>query len=388
MTNRVSQAEIEDVLSSIRRLVSEERVAPADEQEAQPAPPAPAAEPERLVLTEALRVPEPAAKPEPAKHINGEASAEAAGVDLSDLDAVWADYVAEENPMTEAEVVTLHKADVSEASEEKTLSGEELSLATSSEATVAPPPEVTSDASPLAEAEVETEEFAPKQPDTPSKDQKPTSVAGAAAHTATLSAKIAALEAVIGRRRDQWEPDSSGEDAYAGTDGLSMAWDPAIKDDSITTDSPTDEVTASDDAAEAANTQPDAPVSAESSPAPLVEAVVPSVDEFDLQTEAETGHSNAHQPQSTTVETNEATVTEDHAALTPQFIHRDPEAATTPLPAERPVDQLLDEDVLRDLVSDIIREELQGVLGERITRNVRKLVRRQIQRALAAQGLD
>lgn len=48
---------------------------------------------------------------------------------------------------------------------------------------------------------------------------------------------------------------------------------------------------------------------------------------------------------------------------------------------------LMDEESLRRLVSDTVREELQGPLGERITRNVRKLVRREIQRALAAQDL-
>ena len=42
-----------------------------------------------------------------------------------------------------------------------------------------------------------------------------------------------------------------------------------------------------------------------------------------------------------------------------------------------------DEAVLRDLVRDLIREELQGALGERITRNVRKLVRAELNRALA-----
>ena len=47
-----------------------------------------------------------------------------------------------------------------------------------------------------------------------------------------------------------------------------------------------------------------------------------------------------------------------------------------------------DEQVLRDLVRDLIREELQGGLGERITRNVRKLVRAEIARALAAQELE
>jgi hypothetical protein len=37
---------------------------------------------------------------------------------------------------------------------------------------------------------------------------------------------------------------------------------------------------------------------------------------------------------------------------------------------------------LRELVRAIIREELQGDLGDRITRNVRKMVRREIGRAL------
>lgn len=46
---------------------------------------------------------------------------------------------------------------------------------------------------------------------------------------------------------------------------------------------------------------------------------------------------------------------------------------------------ILDEEALRELVADIVRQELQGALGERITRNVRKLVRREIHRALTGQ---
>ncbi|NAZ35746.1 hypothetical protein [Rubellimicrobium sp. CFH 75288] len=42
-----------------------------------------------------------------------------------------------------------------------------------------------------------------------------------------------------------------------------------------------------------------------------------------------------------------------------------------------------DREMLRALVAEVLREELQGELGERITRNVRKLVRREILRALA-----
>lgn len=49
---------------------------------------------------------------------------------------------------------------------------------------------------------------------------------------------------------------------------------------------------------------------------------------------------------------------------------------------------LLDEEVLRDLVSQMVRDELQGVLGEKITRNLRRLVRREIQRALAARDAE
>ena len=49
---------------------------------------------------------------------------------------------------------------------------------------------------------------------------------------------------------------------------------------------------------------------------------------------------------------------------------------------------VIDEAVLRDLVSGIVREELQGALGERITRNVRKLVRREIHRAISAKDFN
>lgn len=49
---------------------------------------------------------------------------------------------------------------------------------------------------------------------------------------------------------------------------------------------------------------------------------------------------------------------------------------------------VLDEAALQEIVRQMIREELQGALGERITRNVRKLVRAEINRALIARDLD
>jgi len=48
----------------------------------------------------------------------------------------------------------------------------------------------------------------------------------------------------------------------------------------------------------------------------------------------------------------------------------------------------IDEETLRRLVAEVVREELSGELGERITRNIRKLVRREISQALSVQEFD
>lgn len=74
----------------------------------------------------------------------------------------------------------------------------------------------------------------------------------------------------------------------------------------------------------------------------------------------------------------------------PQFRHRgrapQQDEDETDLFAED--EPLYDEALLRDLVRDIIREELSGTLGERITRNVRKLVRAEIARAMTAREFE
>lgn len=49
---------------------------------------------------------------------------------------------------------------------------------------------------------------------------------------------------------------------------------------------------------------------------------------------------------------------------------------------------VLDEAALQLVIRQLIRDELKGVLGERITQSVRKLVRAEINRALAAHALD
>ncbi len=47
-----------------------------------------------------------------------------------------------------------------------------------------------------------------------------------------------------------------------------------------------------------------------------------------------------------------------------------------------------DEDALRSLVSSMVQEELQGELGERITRNIRKIVRREVLHVLDLTGTN
>jgi hypothetical protein len=46
---------------------------------------------------------------------------------------------------------------------------------------------------------------------------------------------------------------------------------------------------------------------------------------------------------------------------------------------------ILDEASLRKMINDIVREELQGELGDRINRNLRKLIRREIAEFLEEQ---
>ncbi len=49
---------------------------------------------------------------------------------------------------------------------------------------------------------------------------------------------------------------------------------------------------------------------------------------------------------------------------------------------------LLDEALLKEIVAEVVKGELQGRLGETITRNVRRLVRREINRVLTHQELE
>lgn len=63
------------------------------------------------------------------------------------------------------------------------------------------------------------------------------------------------------------------------------------------------------------------------------------------------------------------------------------EEVETEAPVTEASSLLMDEERLREIVSDVVREELRGALGERITRNMRKMVRREIHRTVTARDV-
>ena len=302
MSESVTNVEVADILSSIRRLVLDEK-RPSVAVISEPSN-------DRLVLTPALRV---------------AGSDEIADNETDNVPAIqaWSDFGASPdykdalpdsemtddipkldddedmllNPQTEADVDT-HDDNNDEQDEHH---NQEVT------AEVEPEPFVLDSVVETSEPEI-VEDVAAAEIPVAELLEDQSEAAFFAKSSATLGSKIAALEAVIGKTDDQWEPDDTGDSDYSGTEAPAMIWDDADPMETV-----------DDDAVPVADT----------------------VADFEPQD----GFSQS-------------------------------------------VDDILDEEALRDIVSDIVREELQGALGERITRNVRKLVRREIHRALAAQDLE
>jgi hypothetical protein len=273
MSDPLKKDEIEDVLSSIRRLVSEDI-----RELAEPEAVAPSAKPaqvaaDKLVLSPSLRVEEEDAKPAPAK-------AEPDGLTTEDL---VAQEIAKSITPTEEEqgprVLTLSKtaADLTDSVEEvATAEGQDAPVAESAD-----------------EPKVEAEgEWDPKE--TPAVQ----------------------WQSVRSYADMEFDPEAAGDGDYAGTEVDALDWGQSAQE---------------------------APVQDTTTPeaeAPASEAVI------------------------------------------------DAEVVSEPQTEDAPYEAVLDEEMLRDLVGEIVRQELQGPLGERITRNVRKLVRREINRALASRQID
>ena len=188
-----------------------------------------------------------------------------------------------------------------------------------------------------------------------------------------LEATIAELEAAITHQVDEWEPDGS-EPAPV------MDWAQARPEDApflsrrhpnsqasvrsgghpaegVGSIAPVPEAGFHDGLADEETDEVEAPVAERSEPAP--EAMHPA--DMAEVTELRTLH--------------EAPAEEIPAAA----------EAPGPVPAGAPQ---IDEGMLRELIVEVLRDELRGPLGDRITSNLRKLVRREIFRALASGEVD
>ncbi|WP_264210384.1 hypothetical protein [Leisingera thetidis] len=346
MSDPVTHAEIEDVLSSIRRLVS-------DDNRGESAAPEPAA---RLVLTPALRVqapesrdsyppaddapagdapqaggagratPVPGEAEQAAPAEPGGAAADApAAEDAGPADSFA--ILAEEPPIAFRHRSSLPPAGPAQDGGPADAVPEAAQAGTDPAGSDTAEPEVAAAEAPWGDPDATLFAAAAeaKQPGdgpdwgSPAKDY----VSGTAgSRAASVVRKIAELEARTSRSQDRveqhWEPDSQTEAPFAASGADTIEW--------------RDEPLPARRAASGGKTAG----AEEADTASLAEAAIAGAA---LETLADSG------------------------------------------------DSYLDEDGLRDLVASIVREELQGPLGERITRNVRKLVRREIQRALAAHDL-
>ena len=352
MSDPVTNAEVEDVLSSIRRLVSE------DKRPLQGSNPAPAAD--RLVLTPALRVAKAEEKTpdttqgtagtDPQEYQTDGPAQDAAqmlrfGTQADDGDDPAQDYRSdpynfdddsdvegESTPFPGAQEVS-PEVHFDTGSDQSQSDGDDLATMLSQDQTA------TDGQGDPAFAEEPFSDEAPMMLNAEASDEMADNVEPLqpASKAAVLSAKIEELEAAIGNIADTWEPDGAGDDEYTGTEAPAMAWED---------DTESREGAAAHLFADASDMEP-----ARSNDFSKVASAFKS------------------EPQETT-----------------EPVEQQPQGnAATDYALD---EQLIDEEMLRDMVGEIVRSELQGALGERITRNVRKLVRREIHRALTAQDLE
>ncbi|QFT93834.1 hypothetical protein FIU86_13365 [Roseovarius sp. THAF9] len=413
MSDPVSNAEIEDVLSSIRRLVSVEKPAAsgdtgsshagADAPKADPAPnndvtpeAATPARDARLVLTPSFRV-EPDAPDGDAAKVEHNADRDPEPLPEEETEHLTLEQwqIPSDAPAEEVETgqtedsAALHEdngddagsfemsGEASEADEQNddahlkewlTAEGG-LGAETDPDEGSDPAHHGLSDAADEGDDDFEAASFAGDEDFVFASATSAEDGEGAADDTperevvtSELEARIAEVEAVVAARDDQWEPDGASEDAYAGGQTEPLPWEDHLElaepvfasrtaRDNVSRDAEQD---ARQDSGDADALDPD-------QASQQAEAIRQSVEREEPATHAQT---NGPFAAGTDAETEDTSWYREDA------------------------DAILDEDALRDLVSEIVRQELQGTLGERITRNVRKLVRREIHRAMMGQDLE
>jgi hypothetical protein len=209
MSDPVTNVEVEDVLSSIRRLVSDD-----NRPSMKTATPVKLS-PDRLVLTPALRVEDDQDEDEAVVEPTIQAWSEF-GAGPEDQDANLADR-SENNSDATSDVYEPEQAEaVQDHDEQPQEETHDVSEAPAAEPFVLE--SVVNHAEP--EMDAPFEEIA--EADIPDHEAE---AAFFADQSESLTSKIAALEAVIGKTDDQWEPDDTGSSDYSGTEAPSMKWD-------------------------------------------------------------------------------------------------------------------------------------------------------------------
>ena len=347
MSDPMTNMEIEDVLSSIRRLVSEDlRPAPRDSAPSAPRP----LEPEgKLVLTPAFRVTEPAlVKSDEAPVWRRAASryrSESAETDdlMAEADnedgATDADDPAEELPSDL--VADNYELTGSERTDDDL---QDLSAPYQDEGAV-----------PAETVWVEQQAILEPDPSGSRADLTDQPAPDTTTDAATLEAAIAELEAAVAASGEEWEPDgsemTSGDHFILPPMGAGRVMAEAAEAFGLRYSSEEQSLrrlhlepgTYQDDPAEPVWAEPGASAGMRMLP----------------------GRGDSGVVKGSLAETDQA----DASMFASD-------------------DTLMDEGMLRELVIEVIRQELQGALGERITRNVRKLVRAEIHRALAGREFE
>ncbi|MFP7571189.1 hypothetical protein [Marivita sp. S2033] len=364
MSDPVTNVEIEDVLSSIRKLV-------AEESRSAPAPRKPAPEPERLVLTPAQRVDDPVpvkapdpvlltqpVDPPPRDTVLNKPIEEIPGTarlsDFGDVEGAFPDAdganddhlgVAEQDVSDDTHAYSARQSELSRLIEDEVsaalTSPNDAFQSLSDRAALVHDDDDTAwddlgfgddQLTQDSESDEQAQEFV-------SVDEAEEVASEGTAATLSLEEKVAALGRLVARDTQEFEedPETSGRTELAGQ-AEAMNW---------------------------------------SEPAPFIEV-------RDDDNSFETGNERSN------VLRSESAWPAPDADL-PDSADEEPAEISAP-PADDVSEDLalteIDEALLREMVVDIVRQELQGALGERITRNVRKLVRREIHRMLIAQELD
>ncbi|MEI4262599.1 hypothetical protein [Roseovarius sp. D0-M9] len=359
MSDPVTNVEIEDVLSSIRRLVSNDGRALKPEAEAtKPSP-----EPDRLVLTPSLRVDEAARNA--AADTSGSVDAPAP-LDLTESDRVidpapepgqshgdqiLADNREDDDPADEIRTSGQGDADWDEADLNDPAQDEESGADSSEFGDEVDSNVAQNDIAGGDDPSPDADRISPEAGPLKSGDEP-------IDRTDALKMRVAELEEVVARQSDQWEPDSPDTGDNSGGTVSPLPWE---------------DYTPGDDDAEAQSGPIDDAAQA------IEDAIAKAANRPTAASGDDAGDEDDDVPHNFAAPESGSKESDTMAAGAARGDTADFLAGS---------DEFLDEDALRDLVADIVRQELQGALGERITRNVRKLVRREIHRALASQELD